>query len=186
MITTNNSIFCERLRRLRTHGITKDPDLLEENHGDWYYEMQEHCYNYRMTDIQAALGNSQLSRAENNLLLRRKIAEKYNQAFSDHPKIVTPAVNDNIYHAYHLYVILTDNRDKLFMYLRKNNIMVQVHYIPLHLQPYYRTNFGFKKGDFPIAENYYQKAISLPMYPSLSEEQQSYVIDKILEFYKTN
>jgi len=180
MITTNNNALYEKLLLFRTHGITKSPELLEENHGGWYYEMQELGYNYRLTDIQAALGISQLKQAKNNLERRNEIARKYNEAFKN-TTIVTPYVFDTVYHAYHLYIIQIENRKGLYDYLRENNIYAQVHYIPVHLQPYYKK-LGWKKGDFPIAENYYEHALSLPMFPSLTDKEQDYVIEKVLEF----
>ena len=180
MITTNNNALYEKLLLFRTHGITKSPELLEENHGGWYYEMHELGYNYRLTDIQAALGISQLKHAKNNLERRNEIARKYNEAFKD-TNILTPYVSDTVYHAYHLYIIQVENRKGLYDYLRENNIYTQVHYIPVHLQPYYKK-IGWKKGDFPIAENYYEHALSLPMYPTLTDKEQDYIIDKILKY----
>jgi len=182
MITTNDKKLYEKLMLLRTHGITKSPDLLEQNHGGWYYEMQALGYNYRLSDIQAALGISQLKRAKQNLEIRHKIAQKYNEAFRDLP-IKTPIVKENVYHAYHLYIIQTNKRKELYDFLHKNNIFTQVHYIPVHLLPYYRKNFGWKKGDFQVSEKYYEQALSLPMFPSLTEEQQNYVIEKVKEFF---
>jgi len=183
MVTTNNEELYNKLKLLSSHGITKDQYLLEENHGAWYYEMQELGYNYRLSDINCALGISQLDRAKEGVELRNKIADKYNKAFSNIDAIKTPFVADNIYHAYHLYIIQVDNRKELYDYLRKNNIFAQVHYIPVHLQPYYK-NIGWKKGDFPIAEAYYEKTLSLPMFPTLTNEEQNFVIEKIKEFVK--
>jgi UDP-4-amino-4,6-dideoxy-N-acetyl-beta-L-altrosamine transaminase len=182
MITTSNEELYNRLKKLRTHGITKNPDELLEKHGEWYYEMVDLGYNYRMTDIQAALGVSQLKRAKQSIDKRNTIAQKYNQAFAGY-NIITPKVSKSVRHAYHLYVVLVQDRKGLFNYLRKNNIFAQVHYIPVHLQPYYR-NFGWKKGDFPVAEEYYSKCLSLPMYPTLTEEEQNFVIEKVIEFVK--
>jgi len=182
MITTNDDELYRKLINLRTHGITKDEKLLQNNHGGWYYEMQDLGFNYRLTDLQAALGKSQLDRAEEGLKRRHQIAQKYTQAFSTLANIKTPFVADNIYHAYHLYVIQIEERKKLYDYLRTKGIYCQVHYIPVHLHPYY-SKFGWKKGDFPIAESYYEKCLSLPMYPSLTDEEQEYVIESILGFY---
>lgn len=177
IITTNNEKFYKDLLKLRTHGITKDPDLLNENHGGWYYEMQELGYNYRLPDFSAALGISQLSRADIGLKRRREIAEVYNNEFQG-INIETPIVNDEYYHAYHLYVIKTKKRKELFNYLRENNVLCQVHYIPVHLQPYYKK-LGFKKGDFKNAEAFYDECLSLPMFPSLNEDEQAKVISLI-------
>ncbi len=182
MVTTNNRTIYEKIKLLRTHGITKDPEILEENHGGWYYEMQELGYNYRIPDILCALGISQLQKIDKNLEQRNKIAQKYNNAFQNHPGIPTPVIQKQVFHAYHLYVILTDERKGLYNYLKDKNIFTQVHYIPLHMQPYYR-HMGWKRGDFPVAEAYYERCLSLPIYPSLSEEEQQYVIDAILGYF---
>ncbi len=180
MITTNSKELYDKLSLLRTHGITKDPEKLEENHGGWYYEMQELGYNYRLCDIQASLGVSQLKRAEEGILRRNSIAEKYNIAFKN-LDIQPPFVADDSYHAYHLYIIQVDDRKGLYEHLRSNNIFAQVLYSPVHLQPYYKQ-FGWKKGDFPIVEKYYQHCLALPMFPTLSSEEQDYVIEKVKEF----
>ena len=182
MITTNNEKLYRHLLNLRTHGIQQDYSKLTENHGPWYYEMQELGFNYRLTDIQAALAISQLKRAKQNLLKRHQIAKKYDAAFKNAP-FKTPKVADDVFHAYHLYVIRTEKRNELIEYLRQLQIMAQVHYIPVHYQPYYR-NQGWKKGDFPVAEAYYRQCLSIPMYPSLAEDEQDYVIRKMLEFFK--
>jgi len=181
MITTNDEQLYKKLLILRTHGITKDPNILQENHGEWYYEMQELGFNYRLTDFQAALGTSQLKRAKEGLVRRREIAANYKKAFENKHFIKGQSgVVDG--HGYHLYVIEVDRRDELFTYLRKNNIFAQVHYIPVHLMPYYRQ-FGWKNGDLPYAEMYYKNCMSIPMYPTLSEEDQNIVIQLINSFY---
>jgi UDP-4-amino-4,6-dideoxy-N-acetyl-beta-L-altrosamine transaminase len=181
MITTNNEELYEKLTQLRTHGITKDSDSLIENHGGWYYEMQSLGYNYRLTDFQAALGHSQLQRADEGLLRRKEIARTYFETFSNKTYIKGQSgiVNG---HAYHLYVIEVEDRKRLYEHLKVNNIYAQIHYIPVHLMPYYRR-FGWKEGDLPNAENYYQHCISLPMYPTLTNKEQYFVIDKINAFY---
>lgn len=180
MITTNNKQIFDALTLLRTHGITRDPSLLEENHGGWYYEMQDLGYNYRITDFQCALGSSQLKRADEGLKRRNKIAQTYNKAFSG-TSIISPYVADDVFHAYHLYVIQVENRLGLYNHLRSKNIFAQVHYIPVHLMPYYKQ-FGWSKGDFPIAESYYEKCLSLPMYPTLTEDEQKFVIENIINY----
>lgn len=178
MITTNDEVIYNKLLLLRTHGITKDPGLLHENHGGWYYEMQELGFNYRLTDFQAALGISQLERADEGLEKRKNIARRYDAAFKntsiDHS---IGSYSDG--HAYHLYVVKVANRRKLYDELKKNGIYAQVHYIPVHTLPYY-TEKGFKKGDFPFAEAYYERCLSLPMYPTLTEEEQKFVIQQVL------
>ncbi len=182
MITTNSETLYKKLLLLRTHGITKEPSLLHENHGGWYYEMQELGYNYRLTDFQAALGSSQLKRADGGLVKRRQIAQTYFDAFKNNSKILGQSgVVDG--HAYHLYIIRVADRLGLYNHLRQHNIFAQVHYIPVHTMPYYQ-GLGWKKGDFPVAEKYYQECLSLPMYPTLTDEQQQFVIEKVAEFLK--
>jgi len=182
MITTSNETLFRKLMKLRTHGITRNADELIENHGGWYHEMQMLGYNYRITDFQSALGISQLSRAKEGLIRRREIAEIYTKSFAG-SVVRTLQVNKNSKHAYHLYVILTNNRKELYDALRENNIFAQVHYIPCHLHPYYKS-LGFKKGDFPNAEKYYEQCLSLPMFPTLTHQEQHFVIEKVLQFAK--
>lgn len=182
MITTNNEDLYKKLISLRTHGITKTPELLKNNHGGWYYEMQELGFNYRLTDIQAALGISQLKRAEDGLIRRRQIASIYDQAFEGKSFIKGQSglVKG---HAYHLYIIEVENRKGLYEFLQSNNIFVQVHYIPIHLFPYYQQ-LGWNNGDMPHSENYYWHCLSLPMFPSLTNDDQKFVIRMIEEFYQ--
>lgn len=201
MITTNNEMLYKKLLMLRTHGITKDIDNFQNPIGiaygekletlnlepdtsypGWYYEMQELGYNYRLTDFQAALGISQLERAEEGLNRRKEIASVYEKAFFGKSFIYGQAgLIDG--HGYHLYIIEIEDRKGLYDYLRKHNILAQVHYIPVHLMPYYKQ-FGWKEGDLPIAENYYKGCLSLPMFPTLTKEEQNYVINKINAFYE--
>lgn len=178
MVTTGDKALFDRLMLLRSHGITKVPSEMEENHGGWYYEMQALSHNYRMTDIQAALGLSQLERAGEGLARRAAIAARYDEAFSG-TVIELPHRGEGIGHAFHLYVIRSERRRELYDELRKRDIFAQVHYIPVHLQPYYRR-LGWKRGDLPLAEAYYERCLSLPMYPALTDEQQTYVIDNVL------
>lgn len=190
MITTNDKNLYEKLLQLRTHGIVKHNDLytntIEFSGGDnhypgWYMEMQNLGYNYRLTDFQAALGLSQLSRANKGISRRREIATKYFDALKDKAYIKGQSgVVEG--HAYHLYVIEVEDRLGLYNYLRSKNIYAQIHYIPCHLMPYYKQ-FGWKEGDFPHAENYYKHCISLPMYPTLTNDEQVYVINEINAFY---
>ncbi|CCZ10923.1 UDP-4-amino-4,6-dideoxy-N-acetyl-beta-L-altrosamine transaminase [Culturomica massiliensis] len=181
MVTTNSKELYDKLCLYRTHGITKDPGLLSENHGGWYYEMQELGFNYRITDFQAALGVSQLKRADTGLKRRQLIARRYNEAFAKNNNIKIPFVSDDVFHAYHLYIIQVEDRLGLYNYLRERGIYAQVHYVPLHLMPYYAQR-GNKKGDFPVVENYYEHCLSLPMYPTLTDEEQDYVIANVLHF----
>lgn len=179
-ITTNNKELYDKVSLYRTHGITKDPALLQENHGGWYYEMQELGYNYRITEFQAALGISQLKRLDWSIARRNEIAKKYDEAFTN-TSIRTPFRAHNITHAFHLYIIQVDKRKELYDFLRQHNIFSQVLYIPAHTMPYYKT-FGWKEGDMPVAENYYSKCLALPMFPTLTDEEQDWVIEKVKEF----
>ena len=185
MITTNNKELYEKLLLLRTHGIVKDPSKYKNSRDDiaqggWYYEMQELGYNYRLTDFQAALGISQLTRANENLERRKTLAKRYDDAFTNSNIIKPISLEGN---AYHLYVIQVANRSGLYDHLRANNIFPQVHYVPVHLMPYYKQ-FGHKKGDYPFTEAYYEKCLSIPMYHALSDEDQDLVIKTILNFQK--
>lgn len=181
MITTNDEALYKKLLNLRSHGIQQDPEKRIYQHGVWYYEMQELGYNYRLTDFQAALGLSQLKRADDGLKRRKEIASVYFDAFKD--KGVIKGQSGVVEgHAYHLYVIEVEDKIGLIDFLREQNIFTQVHYIPAHLMPYYR-DFGWKDGDMPNAEKYYKHCLSLPMYPTLKVEEQQFVIDKIREFF---
>lgn len=183
MATTNNSELYKKLCHYRTHGITKDVALLEKNDGGWYYEMQDLGFNYRLTDFQSALGISQLERADKGLERRNEIARRYDRAFENIPGIKIPKRSDDIFHAFHLYVIQVPDRKGLYDHLHENGIYAQVHYVPLHLMPYYRKQ-GNKPGDLPVVENYYEHCLSLPMFPTLSDEEQDFVIEKVKEFVR--
>ena len=178
MVTTNSEKIFNRLNSLRTHGITKNN--MRENHGGWYYEMQELGYNYRLTDIQSALGITQLAKNNLGVSRRNEIAAVYKEAFKS--KIKFQISTKSKVNAYHLFVIEVTDRKGLYNYLREHNIYAQIHYIPIHLMPYYRK-FGWKEGDMPKSEKYYKNCISLPMFPSLKEIEQEFVIDKIFSFY---
>ena len=189
MITTNNEELYKNLLKLRTHGIVKDTQNYtnsielaggKDEYPGWYMEMQILGYNYRLTDFQAALGLSQLKRADIGIERRREIATIYNDAFSKTSKINGQSgIIEG--HAYHLYIIEVEDRLGLYNYLKSNNIFAQIHYIPTHLMPYYQE-LGWKEGDMPNAEKYYGLCISLPIYPTLSNEDQNFVIEKISEF----
>ena len=181
MITTNNEELYHQLLNLRSHGVQQDREKRIYDDALWYYEMQELGYNYRLTDIQAALGNSQLQRADAGLQRRREIAQVYKEAFENDPNINDRNEGYSENHAYHLYVIEVKNRKDLHTYLRQENIFAQIHYIPAHLMPYYRQ-FGWKEGDLLNAEDYYNRCISLPMYPMLTKEDQQRVIELILTY----
>ena len=186
MITSNDKALYKHLLRLRTHGITNKPAEFTESYsgeperGGWYMELQELGYNYRLTDMQAALGMSQLNRVEAMLERRQAIAKRYDEAFAG-TAVTTMIPPANVTHAYHLYVIQVDDRKGLYDFLRTKNIMAQVHYIPVHLMPYYQKS-GWKPGDFPNAERYYARCLSLPMFPTLTDEEQTYVITTVEEF----
>jgi UDP-4-amino-4,6-dideoxy-N-acetyl-beta-L-altrosamine transaminase len=185
MITTNDDTLARHLRRLRTHGIERDATgLLRQDEGGWYMEMQELGYNYRISDILCALGISQLSRADEGLARRRALAATYDAAFAAVPGVDVLAPGQPG-HAYHLYVIQVANRRGLYEYLRTKNILAQVHYVPVHRMPYYEK-LGWKAGDFPHAEAYYARCLSLPLYPTLTDEEQAYVIDCVREFITRN
>jgi UDP-4-amino-4,6-dideoxy-N-acetyl-beta-L-altrosamine transaminase len=196
MITTNDESLYKKLLELRTHGITRDATTYknsndfatglqtyeDDNFPGWYMEMQTLGYNYRFTDFQAALGISQLSRANQGLERRKEIAKNYEKAFAnkDFIKGQSGFVDG---HAYHLYVIEVENRVGLYNYLREQKIFAQIHYIPCHLMPYYRE-LGWNEGDMPYAEMYYKHCISLPMFPTLTEQEQKFVINTIQKFYE--
>lgn len=181
MITTNDEVLYTKLLQLRSHGmIYQGNPKLTENHGKWYMELQDLGYNYRIPDILCALGISQLSRADEGMERRRAIAKKYDKAF-ENTIVKTHVPSSDIGHAYHLYVIEVSNRKELYDALREEGIYAQIHYIPLHTMPYYQK-LGNVKGDLPVAEAYYDGCISLPMYPTLTEEEQEFVIEKVLKF----
>ena len=179
MITTNSDFIYDKLNLLRTHGISKKN--IRNSDGFWYYEMKSLGYNFRLTDIQSALGISQLSKNDNGLKKRNHIAIKYKSAFKDLIKF--QHLPKNSFNAHHLFVIEIDKRKKLYDYLRKYNIYAQIHYIPIHTFPYYKK-IGYKDADLSSSEHYYSRCISLPMYPTLSNSDQKFVIDKVLDFVK--
>lgn len=179
-VTTARPDVAQRVADLRTHGITRDPARMRENHGGWYHEMQTLGYNYRLTDFQAALGLSQLSRADAGLARRQEIAAQYTARLA-HLPITLPHVSAGYTHAWHLYVIQTERRRELYDHLRAANIFAQVHYIPVYRHPYYQ-DLGYPPGLCPLAEAYYARCLSLPMYPTLTDEQQDYVIQVVEEF----
>ena len=185
MVLTNDDALAEKVALLRTHGITRSPELMErEPDGGWYYEQLELGFNYRMTDIQAALGTSQMARIDEFLARRRAIAARYDAELADLP-VTLPWQSPESKSAWHLYIVRVKSespysRREAYDALRAAGIGVNVHYIPVHLQPYYRR-LGFAPGDFPEAEAYYAEAISLPMFPALTDEAQSAVIAAVRE-----
>ncbi|MDU3814912.1 UDP-4-amino-4,6-dideoxy-N-acetyl-beta-L-altrosamine transaminase [Mixta calida] len=182
MAVTNDDKLATQLGLLRSHGITRDPELMTKPmDGPWYYQQVELGYNYRMTDIQAALGVSQMTRLNEYVARRHEIAARYNDLLADLP-VTLPWQHPDSYSGLHLYVIrlqldkIKTTHLDVFNYMRSKEIIVNLHYIPVHTQPYYEK-MGFKAGDFPEAEKYYQEAISIPMYPTMTEAQQNEVVE---------
>ena len=186
MALTNSRELAIRLGLLRSHGITRDSDLMTQPmDGPWHYQQILLGYNYRLTDLQAALGVSQLNRLHQYVARRHEIAERYNNLLSDIP-LTLPRQHHDSYSAFHLYVIrlqldkITSTHLKVFEGLRAKNIMVNLHYIPVHTQPFYQK-MGFKLGDFPNAEQYYREAISIPIHPRLTADEQDFVVSTLRE-----
>ena len=184
MVTTENAKFAETLRRFRNHGISSDARQ-RQSEGQWHYEMVLLGYNYRLTDISCALGLQQLPRLDANLARRRAIAGRYGQAFRGLTGVITPQVQDDVNPAWHLYPIrveskkLSGGRGQFFRALRGENIGVNVHYIPVHLHPYYRERFGYRGGEFPVAEQAYEELISLPMFHGMDDQDVEDVIHAV-------
>ena len=179
--TTNDLVLSEKMRLFRSHGITRDPSFMEnESEGDWYYEQTGLGFNYRMTELQAVLGVSQMKRLGSFVTRRHALQERYDDLLGGVP-LRTPYQSPDSYSALHLYPIVLElnrlkkSRKQIFTELRDSGLGVNVHYIPVHTQPYYKA-MGFRLGDFPQAENYYQRAISIPLYQGLTEEQQDRVV----------
>lgn len=183
MITTNDKSLYDILLSLRNHGITRSKEL-SDKFGGWYYEVCSPGYNYRMTDFQAALGISQLSRIDENIDRRRKIAQRYYDELSDLP-IILPYNSENIKHAYHLFIIQTLNRRELYNFLINNGIYVQVHYIPLHQMPLFKGKC-LNQYNLTNSEMYYERALSIPIFHAMTDDEQNYVIEKIKEFCHNN
>jgi len=187
MALTNDAELHRRLSMLRTHGMVRDSAHLEtKGVGGWYYEQQALGFNYRLTDLQAALGVSQLRRIDAFLAARRRLAARYDRLLAD-SGLMLPSQHPDALSSYHLYPIQVPDprrRRAVFDGLRAAGIGVQVHYIPVHLQPYYRR-LGFKQGDFSVAEAYYERAISLPMYATLTDAQQDFVVEQLLRLLRS-
>lgn len=187
-VLTNDEDYYRKLLMFRSHGITKD-HFINESDGDWYYEMHHLGFNYRITDIQAVLGISQLKKLNEFVKRRRNISKLYEKSFKDNPFFKTLTEKEYCKSSYHLYPILIedkykDQKKEIFIKLREEGLGVQVHYIPVYLQPYYQK-LSYKKGLCPISEDFYQKEISIPLYPSMDNDDVDYVIKKILKVFES-
>jgi perosamine synthetase len=182
MVSTDDPRLAVTLRRFRNHGISTDGRQRQAS-GQWFYEMLDLGFNYRLSDIACALGLSQIRKLPTNLARRSAIAARYNNAFREIPELVLPVVSSDAEHAWHLYPVrlslekLTSGRGEIFRALRAENIGVNVHYIPVHLHPYYRKRFGYKGGEYPRAEHAYERLISLPIFHGMTEQD----IDDVIE-----
>ena len=188
MLLTQDDLLANRLRLLRTHGITREPAaMVHRPDGEWYYEQIELGFNYRLTDLQAALGVSQLARLGDYITRRRVLADRYDSLLAGLP-LVTPWRDPDCNSAWHLYVVRLDasmasRRADVFSGLRRDGIGVNVHYIPVYRQPYYER-LGLLRSDFPVAETYYEGALTIPLYPGLGEEQQDIVVASLARLLK--
>jgi UDP-4-amino-4,6-dideoxy-N-acetyl-beta-L-altrosamine transaminase len=189
MVLTNDEALYKEMRSLRHHGIVRQGN----GEDPWYYRVVHPGYNFRITDFQCALGLSQMNKLDGFIKRRREIAARYDAVFSGMEEIVLPPRGSNSKHVYHIYVIqlrtevLSAGRKEVFAALRAENIGVQVHYIPLHLHPFYRQRFGYKKGDYPVAERYYEKTITLPLFPAMGDGDVNDVIravEKVMAHYR--
>jgi len=193
MVTTNNPEFARRLRMFRSHGVDPEARRRQAEVSDpWFYEMEALGFNYRLPDVACALGLSQLGRLEGNITRRREIAAFYTQAFAEIPGVIPPTELADVRSAWHLYPIrldldrLTTGRREIFKALRAENLQVNVHYIPVHLHPYYRERFSYHRGQYPVAEGAYETLISLPLFHSMTSRDQNDVVSavqKVVEYY---
>jgi perosamine synthetase len=194
-VLTNDAGIDEKVRLLRTHGITKDNSKSRTQNPKfnqpWYYEMHEPGFNYRITDFQCALGSSQLKKLDQFIQKRIEIAKKYDELFSNIDNLKIPEIHNSVDHAYHLYPLQIDfnklslTKTEFFQKMKQLEINLQVHYIPVHLQPFYKRNYGFKPGDYPIAEKFYVQVVSIPLYPSLTDAEVEKVVTNITKFVRS-
>lgn len=173
VVTTNDDDLADRLRRFRSHGIVRQPER-----GGWYYEINEVGYNYRLTDVQAALGLSQLDKLERFIARRNEIAERYRERLADLPIELPPAAPDGVVHGYHLFAVCVPNRREVYDRLRELGIASQVHYVPVHHHPV-SADIGMKPGDLPVCDRLYEGLLSLPMFPALTDEQVDAVVEAL-------
>ena len=192
VVVTNSKELYEKMILFRSHGITRNSELMTENQGPWYYEQIDLGYNYRLTDIQSALGLSQIKKLDDFILKRREIVNKYNEAFKELEEIVTPFENEYSKSGHHIYVLLLNldklkcGRKEIFEALQAENIGVNVHYLPVYLHPYYKK-LGYKKGECPVAEDIYNRMITIPLFPSMTNKDVKDVIKavkKVLNYYR--
>ena len=187
-VLSNDKNIIKKIETLRSHGVERNPKQMINNHGPWYYEMQHLGFNYRLSDIQCALGISQLKKISKFIKKRNQIAKIYDDAFSNDRRFIIHKPEKNYYHSYHLYPLqikfnlLKISKKDLFKKMYNNNIKLQVHYIPIHLQPYYKKKFKFKNRDFPVAEKFYKNEVSLPIYYSLKKNEVYKIIKYIKKF----
>jgi len=193
MVLTNNETFYEKLKTFRHHGIIKDKEKQINPEGPWYYEIQTLGHNFRITDFQCVLGISQMNKLDYFVKRRREIASQYTDKFKKMPEIIIKEEPEGYESAYHIYVIqlnlskLKTNRKKIFEALRAENIGVHVHYVPVHYHPFYKKTYGYKKGDYPNAEEYYERALTLPVFPKMSDEDVKDVVEavrKVICYYR--
>ena len=189
LATTNQKNLAEKMQLFRAHGITRDPNLMtKETDGGWYYQQIELGFNYRMNDLQAALGIAQMKRLDKFIAIRHSLKKRYDELLKDLP-LITPFQSSDSYSSLHLYPIklkleqISKSHNEIFDELRQSGVGVNLHYIPIHMQPYFE-NMGFKKGDFPIAENYYTRVISVPIYQNLIFETQDKVVSILKKILK--
>ncbi len=186
-VTTNDDRLADRIRILRLHGISRDAWQRYSATGNWYYEIEECGWKCNMTDIQASLGMHQLNKLDSFIQIRREYAKVYNDLFSAIPQLITPYERNDVMHPYHIYPLVLDGVDRngLIEFLKANNVGTSVHFIPLHLHPFYMRTFGFARGAFPNAEWVYDREISLPLFPTMTREDLEYIVSKVIEFVKS-